>query len=761
MNAPTHIAFATVAVLSTSMLLNRPCSLLGLAVAALGSLLPDIDTAKSVVGRVVFWLSSPWEKRLGHRTLAHSLLGIVGFALLASPLYVLHQEAAVLVVAGYISHIALDTTSKRGCDLFWPSRLRAVLPGNADWRFTVGGKGEMVLLFFLVVACIPLYPAARLGLEGVIDRLSGNFDRALREFAAAEGAREYWIVGSMRDTLTEQPQTGRYRVIGKDGTHLLLLQGEGILTLGKADAAHRYPLQVHLEKGQPYHTEVTPVALDGKPLGTLHSALKAGNEHWLFGEVTLAEAVYIEEPVGRYPPLHATSKTLTLHYARWADLLPYAHVEVLHGTVLVKHHLPSDNSRVSTPSLPPPPTMHPIVPITLTLSSLDGLQVRVGDTVRVGQILAVDPAIDRQIKELEYHIALLRTTPLLPESGEAPPRLQSAGDPAALLAQGVIDKQEYLQLTRQQVTKETREQQARLNILSMEHKIAEQREKRSIRATIAGTVLRVKIVDIQQEAMTIELRLQTLPVEPHRQGAQLPEESRTEPAGDTPGPTGVGNTTIASFEAAQKLAPQIYADHQTEFYCGCRYSGRAVDLTSCGYQPKNPSARAKRLEWEHVVPAAAFGQAFPAWRDGHPQCVDSKGKRFKGRNCAKKMVPEFRAMEGDLHNLQPAIGEVNRLRSNYSYALIEGEQREFGACDVEIHDRKAEPRPAIRGDIARIYRYMEAAYPDRGILPAFQHKLVEAWAREDSVDAWECERDRRIMAHQGNANPFVAVHCPR
>jgi deoxyribonuclease I len=35
-------------------------------------------------------------------------------------------------------------------------------------------------------------------------------------------------------------------------------------------------------------------------------------------------------------------------------------------------------------------------------------------------------------------------------------------------------------------------------------------------------------------------------------------------------------------------------------------------------------------------------------------------------------------------------------------AMIDGEQRQFGACDIEIADRKIEPRPAIRGDIARI-----------------------------------------------------------
>jgi deoxyribonuclease I len=123
------------------------------------------------------------------------------------------------------------------------------------------------------------------------------------------------------------------------------------------------------------------------------------------------------------------------------------------------------------------------------------------------------------------------------------------------------------------------------------------------------------------------------------------------------------------------------------------------------------------------------------------------------------MAIPFRYMEGDLHNLQPAIGEVNGLRSNYSMAMIEGEERQFGACDIEIADRKIEPRTAIRGDIARIYLYMDASYPGRGILSEKNRPLFEAWNSEDPVDTWECERDRRIAALQGNHNPFVAAVC--
>jgi len=113
----------------------------------------------------------------------------------------------------------------------------------------------------------------------------------------------------------------------------------------------------------------------------------------------------------------------------------------------------------------------------------------------------------------------------------------------------------------------------------------------------------------------------------------------------------------------------------------------------------------------------------------------------------------------DLYNLAPAIGEINGLRSNYSFALIPGENREFGTCDMEIENRKAEPRPKVSGDIARIYFYINWAYPGHGSISKKNRKLFKAWDKEDPVDAWEFERSKRIEGIQRNENPFVKKVC--
>jgi len=226
-----------------------------------------------------------------------------------------------------------------------------------------------------------------------------------------------------------------------------------------------------------------------------------------------------------------------------------------------------------------------------------------------------------------------------------------------------------------------------------------------------------------------------------------------------------GNTTNNSFNKSKKLLEKVIykePENRIDLYCGCKYDEKKdVDFNSCGYKPEKDNNRAHRIEWEHAVPAEAFGQSFKEWREGDSNCVDNKGKSFKGRKCAEKVNLEYRLMQADMYNLYPAVGEVNGLRSNYSMAMIPGGQYRFGACKTKIEDRKIEPRPEVRGDIARTYMYMERAYPGHGIISGKNEKLFQAWDKADPVDEWECERASRIAKIQGNVNLVVDQACRR
>ncbi len=222
------------------------------------------------------------------------------------------------------------------------------------------------------------------------------------------------------------------------------------------------------------------------------------------------------------------------------------------------------------------------------------------------------------------------------------------------------------------------------------------------------------------------------------------------------------NHTILNFAGAKKLAARIHRQHPQTIYCGCNYSGKVIDLNSCGYKTQKDAKRAKRLEWEHVVPAEAFGQSFAEWREGTPKCTKKNGKKYKGRKCAETNS-EFSRMEGDLYNLWPEIGELNGLRNNYSMAEL-GQEKEsasrFGACKVKIEERKFEPMPMAKGRVARVYLYMDHAYPGRSIVSEKNRKLFAAWDKLHPVDKWECKRADEIEKIQANENPILKARCP-
>jgi len=218
-----------------------------------------------------------------------------------------------------------------------------------------------------------------------------------------------------------------------------------------------------------------------------------------------------------------------------------------------------------------------------------------------------------------------------------------------------------------------------------------------------------------------------------------------------------GQTEISSFSKAKRLSAQVTATmDDTTFYCGCEYSvtnkstgGGKTDLKSCEYDFRKNKKRAERIEWEHIVPASRSGKNLQCWNEGHSQCDKP------GRECCAAVNEAYKYAQSDLHNLVPAIGEVNGDRSNLEFGIIQGEKREYGKCDVEINRDLdiVEPKEDIRGNIARTYLYMSETY---GIpLSEEEVKQYSIWNRSDPADREEKVRNTRIRNIQGTSNSYV------
>jgi deoxyribonuclease I len=216
-------------------------------------------------------------------------------------------------------------------------------------------------------------------------------------------------------------------------------------------------------------------------------------------------------------------------------------------------------------------------------------------------------------------------------------------------------------------------------------------------------------------------------------------------------------SSLSSFSVAKERArDKVYYDHLQTFYCNCSfipkgYSAGVIDPEECGYEVRKSETRGERLEWEHVMPAATFGNYRDCWVNGDPDCAR------KGRACCGKVDEQFGIAERDLHNLVPSVGELNGDRKDYPFGIIEGEPREYGKCDFEVQygeHAKAEPTEAVRGDIARIWLYMQKTYD--APISEEELQILREWHFADPVSDWEIERDGRICEIQGNSNPFIS-----
>ncbi len=218
-----------------------------------------------------------------------------------------------------------------------------------------------------------------------------------------------------------------------------------------------------------------------------------------------------------------------------------------------------------------------------------------------------------------------------------------------------------------------------------------------------------------------------------------------------------------NFEEAKSQARIIWQEHRETFYCGCSYDKYGViDFKSCSYTPIN-SRKDKWVSWEHVVPVSWYGKKLDCWKK--PHCETRKGKKFKGRNCCRKMDHRFREMEADLHNLVPTIREVNSARENYRftefYPDISSEDKyHFNHCPLIIDERYRlfEPRDKDKGMAARISLYMADKY---GIdLGERQRKLLTDWSNRFPPSAWEKRWNQKVTMIHGDNNNYIEPEGP-
>lgn len=153
----------------------------------------------------------------------------------------------------------------------------------------------------------------------------------------------------------------------------------------------------------------------------------------------------------------------------------------------------------------------------------------------------------------------------------------------------------------------------------------------------------------------------------------------------------------------------------------------------------------------------------------------------KEHSMPKSWFDDAYPMYSDAYHLYPTDGKVNGQRSNHpfgecangKYLAANGNVKPLGRLGTSTFPGYTgtvfEPDDQYKGDFARTYFYMAAAYNDRisswhsdmmagNNYPVYREWAVNMllkWSRQDPVSEKEIVRNEEVSKHQKNRNPFI------
>ena len=223
MTAPTHMTFGlfTASSLFSLFSLSLHKDLPAVGFAMIGSLLPDLDTPNSALGRLLPFVSIPLERRWGHRTVTHGLMCMAGLGLVGVPLCFYRGAWYAALLIGYASHLLADSMTKSGTPLFHPHPAICVIPGSPRYRVRTGSLGERVFCLVFLGLLILVFPISKMGgTWRAIRYLLATQDMAYTDYR--EAATESMLDFKGRWRISRQPAEGEALILDGSATKFLI-----------------------------------------------------------------------------------------------------------------------------------------------------------------------------------------------------------------------------------------------------------------------------------------------------------------------------------------------------------------------------------------------------------------------------------------------------------------------------------------------------------------------------------------------------------
>ncbi len=410
MTSSSHLASSALIYLIGCSVVESPPTIQGVVVTAAGSLLPDIDLPTSAIGRPFFPIASWINRKIGHRTLTHSLLGVLLFGSLAF-VFVWALSAwlegsagsyARFLTLGFASHILVDTVNKTGVDLFWPARIRGVFFGNERYRIISAGRADYWFMTICLLANLGLYPLARDGFTFSLHQAFGDIYSVSTDFKQYGERNRIWIDLEGVDAISNQKVKGRFEILAAVDNGAIVIEREGLKqVVSRTAPLHIFPTKAKIAIGEPTSISTREIQMAGRTLEEL-PRFRGATRVFYYGYLTPAKLTPLSVHQDRYDSVALRLDKLRLEHAEYRDIEEQGigQLVIREGTVLAKiHDLPPGFTYT-----PPDPAQKPVRLVELRLRPDDQILIAEGLDVTPGQVIALKD-VSKQLRSLELQLA--------------------------------------------------------------------------------------------------------------------------------------------------------------------------------------------------------------------------------------------------------------------------------------------------------------------------------------------------------------------
>lgn len=330
----THAAIATAG--TTIALGTGEANVIALAI--IGSQLPDLDTTESYAGRALWPIAKLIESHFAHRTITHSFLSTGIVAMIASPLWLINwQYWAALVIGQFLGWFS-DSFTRAGVSAFWPAPVKLVIPGNPKARLVSGSSREYWVLAaatFLAILFINIASAGNLS-ESFARTFFRDSATAAQTFHKYGSRFQVTIYAEGMVSARSEAIAGGFTILEANNSDVIAeSQTTGRLyQIGSSPSAQIQPTSVKTTIGRPIQLSIKELPAQDILLGQLLQQIPP--DAYLTGSLTLDEPVITNTPIGEYPTLRVFAGQLEVSNARPRELNYLREHWIVQGRLIAK-----------------------------------------------------------------------------------------------------------------------------------------------------------------------------------------------------------------------------------------------------------------------------------------------------------------------------------------------------------------------------------------------------------------------------------------